>query len=72
MAQDGTKAMDRRKFFGALGGASGVAAAAAVSPLTATVAQAYDPGAGETKTRYRETEHVRAFYRSSGYETLKK
>ena len=72
IVRDDGKAMDRRKFFGALGGASGVAVAVVVSPLTATVAEAYDPGAGETKTRYRETEHVKAFYRSSGYETLKK
>ncbi|MDB5512855.1 MAG: formate dehydrogenase region target [Enterovirga sp.] len=71
MEQD-KKGVDRRKFFGALGGASGVAVAAAVSPLTATVAQAYDPGSAETKTRYRESEHVKAFYRTNGYETLKK
>ncbi len=72
MVQDGTKAIDRRKFFGALGGASGVAIAVAALPLTATVAEAYDPGSAETKTRYRESEHVKAFYRTNGYETLKK
>lgn len=71
MGQD-TKGVDRRKFFGALGGASSVAVAAAVSPLTATVAEAYDPGSAETKARYRESEHVKAFYRTNGYETLKK
>jgi hypothetical protein len=64
--------MDRRKFFGAVGGASSVAVAAAVSPLTVTEASAYDPGQEETKARYRETEHVKAFYRTVGYETLKK
>jgi hypothetical protein len=34
--------------------------------------QAYDPGHEETKERYRESEHVKAFYRTNGYETLKK
>ncbi|MDB5590234.1 formate dehydrogenase [Enterovirga sp.] len=72
MARDNAKAMDRRKFFGAVGGASSVAVAAAVSPLTATVAQAYDPGAEESKSRYRETEHVKTFYRTNGYETVRK
>lgn len=72
MPQEDRKAMDRRRFFGALGGATSAAVAVAVSPLAATPAEAYAPGAGETKTRYRETEHVKAFYRSSGYETLKK
>lgn len=72
MARDSGQAMDRRKFFGAVGGASSVVVAAAVSPLTATEAAAYDPGKEETKARYRETENVKAFYRTVGYETLKK
>ena len=71
MAGD-NKAMDRRKFFGAVGGASSVAVAVAVSPLTVTEAVAYDPGKDETRARYRETENVKAFYRTVGYETLKK
>lgn len=72
MAGNDARAMDRRKFFGAVGGASSVAVAAAVTPLTATVAEAYDPGAEESKARYRESEHVKTFYRTVGYETLKK
>jgi hypothetical protein len=66
------KAIDRRNFLRTVGGASTVAAAAVVSPLTATDAQAYNPGQDETKARYRETDHVKAFYRTNGYETLKK
>ncbi len=66
------KAMDRRNFLRKLGGASTVAAVAAASPIAAPDANAYDPGADETKARYRETDHVKAFYRSNGYETLKK
>ncbi len=72
MTQKTNKAMDRRNFLRSLGGASTVAAAAAASPLAATDANAYDPGQDETKARYRESEHVKAFYRTNGYETLKK
>jgi hypothetical protein len=66
------KAMDRRNFLRSVGGASTVAVAAAASPIAATEAQAYNPGNEETKARYRETDHVKAFYRTNGYETLKK
>ena len=65
------KAIDRRNFLRALGGAS-TAAAAAASPIAATEAAAYDPGPDATKARYRESDHVKAFYRTNGYETLKK
>jgi hypothetical protein len=66
------KAMDRRNFLRTVGGASTAAVAAVASPIAATEAQAYDPGGEETKTRYRESDHVKAFYRTNGYETLKK
>ena len=73
MRDDRKDEMGRRHFFRALGGGS-VAAAAAITaqPMIATPAQAYDPGAYETKARYRESDHVKAFYRTNGYETLKK
>lgn len=64
-------AMNRRGFFGAVAGAS-TAAAAAAATFSPTGAQAYNPGEAETKTRYRETEHVKTFYRVNGYQTLKK
>jgi len=65
--------LGRRQFFRALGGGTAAAAAAVASvPLTPTEAQAYDPGTAETRSRYRETDHVKAFYRTNGYETLKK
>ena len=72
MTDKGKKAMDRRNFLRSLGGASTVAVAAVASPIAATEANAYDPGPDETKGRYRETEDVKAFYRTNGYETLKK
>ena len=52
-------------------GAAGAAAAVA-SPMAATEAQAYDPGQDETRSRYRLSDHVKAFYRTNGYETLLK
>jgi hypothetical protein len=65
------KGLPRRHFLRALGGAS-TAAVAAASPIAATEAQAYDPGSEERKARYRETDHVKAYYRTNGYETLQK
>jgi hypothetical protein len=72
MTERTNKAMDRRSFLRNLGGASTVAAAAVAAPIAATEANAYDPGADETKGRYRESDHVKAFYKTNGYETLKK
>ena len=72
MRQDDKSRIGRRQFFRTLGGGTAAAAAAVVSPLAATEAQAYDPGNAETKARYRESDHVKAFYRTNGYETLKK
>jgi hypothetical protein len=66
------KAMDRRNFLRNVGGASTVAVAAVAAPIAATEAEAYNPGNEETKARYRESDHVKAFYRTNGYETLKK
>jgi hypothetical protein len=72
MKRDKNKALDRRNFLRSIGGASTVAAAAIAAPITATEAEAYNPGNDETKGRYRESDHVKAFYRTNGYETLKK
>jgi hypothetical protein len=63
--------MNRRGFLGAFGGASTAAIATAVATLSPGKAEAYDPGEEETRARYRETDHVKAFYRVNGYETLK-
>ena len=51
---------------------SSAAVAAVTTAITADEAQAYDPGQDELASRYRETDHVKAFYRTAGYETLKK
>ncbi|HET8726463.1 MAG TPA: twin-arginine translocation signal domain-containing protein [Alphaproteobacteria bacterium] len=69
---DGQKrAMSRRNFLGSVGGVSTVAVATAAT-LHSTEVEAYDPGDEEARARYRETDHVKAFYRVNGYETLKK
>ena len=64
--------VNRRGFLGALGGASTAVAATAVATLSPGEAQAYDPGEEEAGARYQETDHVKAYYRVNGYETLKK
>jgi hypothetical protein len=67
MADQKPKAeLDRRRFL--LGAGAGATAAATVQIGAAAPAQAYDPGADETKQRYRETDHVKTFYRVNGYE----
>jgi hypothetical protein len=66
------KRLDRRHFLRAVGGVSSAAVAAVTTTLTANEAQAYDPGQDESASRYRETDHVKAFYRTAGYETLRK
>jgi hypothetical protein len=56
-------AFDRRNFFKALGAGATVA----VAPVAVTPAAAVDPGKDETKARYRESEHVKDFYRVNRY-----
>ncbi|MDB5507801.1 MAG: hypothetical protein JWL93_270 [Hyphomicrobiales bacterium] len=57
--------LDRRGFF-RVGGAAAVVAAAAVVPATED-AQASETASERTKARYRETEHVKNFYRVNRY-----
>jgi hypothetical protein len=54
----------RRKFFGVIGGAS---TAALAVPLAMTEAEAKESKAEARKARYRETEHVKTFYRTNRY-----
>ncbi|WP_425285554.1 formate dehydrogenase [Bosea vaviloviae] len=58
-----TPAFDRRSFFKALGAGAAVAA----TPAMVTPAAAVDPGKDETKARYRESEHVKDYYRVNRY-----
>jgi hypothetical protein len=64
MSDTTTKAaVDRRSFFKAVG----AGAAVAVTPAAITPAQALNPGNDEKKARYRESDHVKAFYRTNRY-----
>ena len=72
MKTEDRNAIDRRRFLGVAGLAT-TAAAAGVTPLLSTEAQAYDPGQDETRAKYQpDAPDVKAFYRTNGYETLKK
>ena len=68
----GNGTLDRRQFLRTTAGTSTAAIAAVVSPIGSSEVQAYDPGGDESRGRYRETDHVKAFYRTNGYETLTK
>jgi nitrous oxide reductase len=73
MREKQKSAMDRRNFLRAAVATPAVAAVAVASPMAATEAEAYEPGREETKARYKaDSPGVQAFYRTNGYETLKK
>ncbi|WP_011581773.1 MULTISPECIES: twin-arginine translocation signal domain-containing protein [Chelativorans] len=60
-----SRELSRRNFLRAFGGVSTTAVAAAT--LAPGEAHAYDPGEEETRARYRETDHIKAFYRVNSY-----
>ena len=74
MSSAGKDLPGRRRFLRAVGSVSTVAVAATAAPLASVdEAQAYDPGREELRARYRaDSPDVQAFYRTNGYETLKK
>jgi hypothetical protein len=65
MKRNDKATVGRREFLRTLGAGAGLAATAAV-PLV-TEAEAAESDADKTKARYRETEHVKTFYRVNGY-----
>jgi hypothetical protein len=67
MKRNDKATVGRREFLRTLGAGAGLAATAAV-PL-ATKAEAAESDADKKKARYRETEHVKTFYRVNGYPT---
>jgi hypothetical protein len=65
--------LDRRDVLRAFGAAPAAALATAALPISTMEAQAYEAGEEATKARYRaDSPFVQAFYRTNGYETLKK
>jgi hypothetical protein len=69
MKHEDKAALGRRDFLRAIGAGAGLAATAAV-PLAAPAAAA-ETDADKKKSRYRETDHVKAFYRTNGYPAKK-
>jgi hypothetical protein len=66
MRDDGKVKVGRRDFLRALGAGAGVAAVAA-GPLASTAHADSESNEEKRKARYRETEHVKAFYRVNRY-----
>jgi hypothetical protein len=65
MTDQKQQTVNRRRFL--LGVGMGATAVATIQIGTALPAQAYDPGPDETKAKYRETDHVKAYYRVNSY-----
>jgi hypothetical protein len=63
-AREGKAGVDRRRFF--LMGGSAVAAAAS-APLASSEAVADESQAERVKARYKETDHVKNYYRVNRY-----
>ena len=60
------QAVDRRGFLKSVGGAS-VAAAAVAGAVAPAAAQAVETDADRKKARYRESDHIKAYYRTNRY-----
>ena len=65
MKHEDKATVGRREFLRTIGAGAGLAATTAI-PL-ATTAVAAESDADKKKTRYRETDHVKTFYRVNGY-----
>jgi len=63
-----TKAFRRRDFLRALGAGAGVAAASS-GPLTGAAKADTESNDEKRKSRYRETDHVKTYYRVNRYPT---
>jgi hypothetical protein len=63
--EQSTKSLDRRSFFRGLGGVAAVAGAAAATGVEPAAAQQKPDE--RRKARYRESEHVKNFYRTNRY-----
>ncbi len=66
MKQPGKAAVGRRKFLGAIGAGAGIAATAAV-PLAHDAKADSETNDEKRKPRYRETDHVKTFYKVNRY-----
>jgi hypothetical protein len=67
MKRDAKTTVGRREFLRALGAGAGVAAVAAAGPLATEARADTENNDEKRKARYRETAHVKAFYRVNRY-----
>jgi hypothetical protein len=67
MADKMTEKLPRRGFLKALGLGAGAAAAGVTTDAATTQALASESRNERVKTRYKETDHVRAYYRTNRY-----
>ncbi|MGL5117340.1 MAG: formate dehydrogenase [Beijerinckiaceae bacterium] len=65
--EPGTEKLPRRGFLKALGLGAGAAAAGVTADAATAPALASEARNERTKARYKETDHVRAFYRTNRY-----
>jgi hypothetical protein len=68
MKAEGKAKVDRRDFLRALGAGAGATVVAA-GPLAGSAAADSETNDEKRKSRYQETEHVKAFYRVNSYPT---
>jgi hypothetical protein len=66
MTKSDKRALGRREFLRRLGAGAGVAAAGAV-PLASTAAADTESNEEKRKSRYKESEHVKTYYRVNRY-----
>jgi nitrous oxide reductase len=59
--------VSRRQFFNDVSGSAAVVAVSVASPLAATEAAAAEGKPEKTKARYKESEHVKTYYRTNRY-----
>lgn len=67
VSQETAGGVDRRGFFRSLGGSAAAVAAAAGVPLATSPAQANTSQSERTKASYKESDHVKAYYRTNRY-----
>jgi hypothetical protein len=61
------RSLGRREFLRALGGGSAGVAIAAAAPLAGDARADTESGDEKRKSRYRESEHIKTFYRVNRY-----
>jgi hypothetical protein len=66
-SEDKTVSVSRRNLLRAVGAGAGAAAAATALPLASTAQADSETNDEKRKSRYRETDHVKTFYKVNRY-----